>query len=87
MCARNDTHMSQGLSSSVRFFVMRCTPPAKEGVIVARKKGYISFLNEENADKMASRLAKKAPGSRFYVLTNVSGHLFPEKPTLQSVSY
>lgn len=66
---------------------MRCTPPAKEGVIVARKKGYISFLERDNADAMAKRLAAKNPGSRFYVLQSVSGHLLPTTVTLQSESY
>lgn len=75
------------LSTVQRFFVMSCTPPALEGVIVKRKKGYISFLNEENATAMAKRLAAKTAGTRFYVLCSCSGHFLPKVPTLTSTEY
>ncbi len=78
--------MSQ-LSSVVRFLVISCTPPAKEAVVVKRKKGYVSFLQESNAAKMAARLAKKNPGTRFYVTRLIGGHFIPATPTLTSRSY
>lgn len=78
--------MSQ-LSNVVRFMVVRCTLPAGEAEVVRRKKGYISFLQEENANKMAKRLAEKNPGSRFYVAILARGHFLPATPTLTSRNY
>lgn len=75
------------LSSCERFFVISCTPPANEGVVVKRKKGYISFLQEDNALAMATRLAKKTPGTRFYVVASLHGCFMPKEVTLQITSY
>ena len=75
------------LSTCERFYVLSCVPPSGEGVIVKRKKGYISFLNEDNAEKMAKRLSAKNPGTRYYVLGSLSGHFLPKVVTQQSARY
>lgn len=75
------------LSSVVRFFIIRCTPPAMVGKVVKRKKGYISFRQESNAGKLAAKLAKKNPGSRFYVVRSTQGHCVPATPPTTSRTY
>jgi len=75
------------LSNVVRFVVLRMTLPAGEATVCKRKKGYISFLKEENASKMAKRLASKNPGARFYVAGTTEGHFLPAAATLQSTTY
>jgi hypothetical protein len=86
---KEKAHMSTNskLSTVARFLVLRMTLPAGEAVVVKRKKGYISFLNEENACKMAKRLAAKTPGARFYVAVTTEGHFLPSAVTLQSTTY
>ncbi len=75
------------LSSVVRYFVLSMVPPAGEATVVKRKKGYISFLHAENAEKLAIRMATKNPGTRFYVTESLSGHFLPAAVTLQSTNY
>ena len=75
------------LSTVARFYVLRMTPPAGGAVVVTRKKGYVSFLNEENADLMAARLSESNPGSRFYVAAATSGHLVPTAIAPQHATY
>ncbi len=78
---------SKKLSTKTRFFVLACVPPAGAAVIIRRKKGYISFLHEENAGKLARKLAAKNPGTRYYVTKSVSGSMFPEAPVTTTVTY
>ncbi len=75
------------LSNKVRFFVLACVPPAGACVVIRRKKGYISFLHEENAGKLAAKLAAKNPGTRYYVTRSMSGSMFPETPVTTTVTY